>query len=1111
MTRISLDLLNLFVEPPGDFLYFLVVIAISQVSLFMAVGQRLRQPQDQAATRYTLAMFGLTAAWIMMLAGALYVLLTGQDARLILPPLERAVATVSVLLPGWAFLTVDAPRRARAAGLLLLVLLLVTAIGYMLTGVAWATRFTTLDFNLSQFGLAWTIAPAVLAALGFVLTLIFIREVVDAPLKMVFFLLLLAGHGVMLVLTLRGQVIGDYAGAVRLAYVVALATVPMVIYRMVMAGWQGQLEQVRALAAKTPSPAAARPPIPEKTSTAEVAALRIAETRSTQLLKFLGMTLEAASSASIPEKIMLASMEALRADIGALLRIQDANYADVSLAYDRVRDRNLPAIALNLDNQPTLANALERQDQRVLYPDRDPDEVQDLYTRLDVEQVGAVYFQPLVRQREIVAVLMIGMPYTARELSPVERELLKNIATISSNLLAISYDAQEASTLAEERAIQAMVEGIPTPVMDDADAYSARHELQTSLQFARDQITQLSRQVLELKLKLDDERSRLAGLLGDSQQNMTISQRIIALHEEQKHLRDERDRLAKRLQELETLLHGATASETSVVQNAMEVLLKEKDSLLTERQRLQSELEALRSGSAAQAEDAGSLVNRMMEEKARLEDESQQLRERLNTIQAQIQALGIDDGVSGLSGLIARLYEEKALLKARLDAAQKERDVLLNERSRLADSIHTEKERDTFVQTLQTQIQNLAADREAALKQRDKLRTERDELHEKVNAVKEHRARLLAKASGLEMELGEAYEEQSKLRAHIQELADARSELLSIRDSLTAEVQRLQTVLNQMDARATGDPARLQRLSEDGVNTLKVMVDDLTAERNRLERELHQAKTLLSGVENQLSLSQRMAAVSPEGSSQTYQPQQPELLVGLVQELRTPMTSINGYVELLLGESAGILGEMQRKFLQRVAVNIARLSAMIDDLVHVTQLDTGQYRLEPGPVDVIALMEAAITAASMKFREKGLVVDLDLQDDLPLLPADQDALNQIIGQLLTNAYLVSPPDSEIVIQAQARSLALRPEAVPVPCVYIAVEDRGGGIAPEDLPRVFSRKYKAENPLIDGLGDTGVGMSIARALAEAHGGRLWVDIRPGRGSIFNVALPLNGRD
>jgi signal transduction histidine kinase len=155
----------------------------------------------------------------------------------------------------------------------------------------------------------------------------------------------------------------------------------------------------------------------------------------------------------------------------------------------------------------------------------------------------------------------------------------------------------------------------------------------------------------------------------------------------------------------------------------------------------------------------------------------------------------------------------------------------------------------------------------------------------------------------------------------------------------------------------------------------------------------------------------------------------------------------------------------------------------------------------PELVNVVNLIEDSITNAAIQFREKGLTVHLNLDDRLPPLRADRDALNQIIGQLLTNAYLVSPPESEVYIRAERYAHAADK------MLHLSVEDRGGGVDPADEARVFSRKYKAENPLIQGIGDTGVGLSIAKALVEAHGGKLWLESHPNVGNIFNVLLPL----
>ncbi len=232
-----------------------------------------------------------------------------------------------------------------------------------------------------------------------------------------------------------------------------------------------------------------------------------------------------------------------------------------------------------------------------------------------------------------------------------------------------------------------------------------------------------------------------------------------------------------------------------------------------------------------------------------------------------------------------------------------------------------------------------------------------------------------------------------------------------------------------------------------------------------------------------------------------------EMMASLANELRTPMTSIVGYTDLLLGESVGILGEMQRKFLQRVKANIERLNSLINDLIEITALDTGRIELVPEPVDLINVVEEAIMGLSARFREQDLTVRLDMALELPPIRADRDALYQIMLHLLSNACQCSRSGTEIVVTGHLEEAE---RGLP-PYLHVSVRDTGGGIAPEDRPRVFQRFYRADKPLIPGLGETGVGMAIAKALVEAHGGRIWVESEMGVGSTFHFILPVTGPD
>ncbi len=230
-----------------------------------------------------------------------------------------------------------------------------------------------------------------------------------------------------------------------------------------------------------------------------------------------------------------------------------------------------------------------------------------------------------------------------------------------------------------------------------------------------------------------------------------------------------------------------------------------------------------------------------------------------------------------------------------------------------------------------------------------------------------------------------------------------------------------------------------------------------------------------------------------------------EVIASLAHELRTPMTSIVGYTDLLLGESVGILGEMQRKFLQRVKANIERMGDLLNDIIEVAAMESGRVELRPEPVDLITVIEEAIMGLSARFRERDLSVRLNMALALPPVRADRDALYQIMLHLLSNACQCSKEGTEIVVSGHLEEA--EEEGLPS-YVRVSVTDTGGGIAPEDRPRVFQRFYRADRPLIAGLGETGVGMAIAKALVEALGGRIWLESEMGVGSTFSFILPVD---
>ena len=274
-------------------------------------------------------------------------------------------------------------------------------------------------------------------------------------------------------------------------------------------------------------------------------------------------------------------------------------------------------------------------------------------------------------------------------------------------------------------------------------------------------------------------------------------------------------------------------------------------------------------------------------------------------------------------------------------------------------------------------------------------------------------------------------------------------------------------------------------------------------EVEQIQDELRLALEELAYLRNDLAKADEKIARLEKASPQTGPSgENDEVVTSLAQELRQPMSSIIGYTDLLLSESAGILGALQRKFLERIRVSTERIGALVEDLVQVTTLDSGTIELIPETIDLNDLIQEATTQIGSQIQAKDIDLKRDIPQDLPQIHADRDALQQALIHLLQNAAAVTPEGGQVSLLVRVESADDKQDYV-----LMQVADQGGGIPPEDLPRVFSRLYRADNVLIQGIGDTGVGLSIVKQLIEAHGGRVWVDTDLGQGSIFSVLIPV----
>jgi signal transduction histidine kinase len=274
-------------------------------------------------------------------------------------------------------------------------------------------------------------------------------------------------------------------------------------------------------------------------------------------------------------------------------------------------------------------------------------------------------------------------------------------------------------------------------------------------------------------------------------------------------------------------------------------------------------------------------------------------------------------------------------------------------------------------------------------------------------------------------------------------------------------------------------------------------------EVEQLRQELRAALTDLARVPSTLSKSdQKMLELQLSTMKQLDDIGQTELVTSIAQEFRQPLSAIIGYTDLLLGESVGLLGAMQRKFLERVKASTERLGILMQELIQVLVIDGGKVDQTLTMVDLEAVIDEAVGNIIAQISEKNITMRVDLPEKLPEIQVNKEALQQILANLLQNACIVTPDDGEISLYARIERKENEPNLL-----LISVTDQGGGIANADIPRIFTRRYKVENPLIQGIGDTGVGLSIVKSLVELHKGRVWVDTREGIGSTFSVLIPL----
>jgi len=240
---------------------------------------------------------------------------------------------------------------------------------------------------------------------------------------------------------------------------------------------------------------------------------------------------------------------------------------------------------------------------------------------------------------------------------------------------------------------------------------------------------------------------------------------------------------------------------------------------------------------------------------------------------------------------------------------------------------------------------------------------------------------------------------------------------------------------------------------------------------------------------NQLATSFNAMAVAVEDAERRRQ----ELIGDVAHEMRTPIATLQGYLEGLLD---GVIDPSDRLW-AKLHDEAGRLRRLIEDLQELSRAEAHQLTVICRATQPAAIVRPAVERLESDVAERGLSLNVELPPGLPEVQADPERAIQVLTNLVTNALRYTPPPGQIDVRVAAEDGVVRFE----------VSDSGIGIAPEHLPRVFERFYRVDKSRSRALGGAGVGLTIAQALAETMGGRISAHSSgPGRGSTFTLELP-----
>jgi len=228
-------------------------------------------------------------------------------------------------------------------------------------------------------------------------------------------------------------------------------------------------------------------------------------------------------------------------------------------------------------------------------------------------------------------------------------------------------------------------------------------------------------------------------------------------------------------------------------------------------------------------------------------------------------------------------------------------------------------------------------------------------------------------------------------------------------------------------------------------------------------------------------------------------------LATMSHELRTPLTSVIGYAEMMAEGLAGPVSGEQREYLTTILGKADQLLGLITAVLDVATLESGQLAMERSALSLSDVVTNEVATFAPQASRRGIAIQLDARCETPVF-GDRRKIRQIVASLLSNAVKFTPDRGHIGIAVRTGPLTpTNPAETPI-AVQLVVSDSGIGISRDQVAKIFEPFFQVDSSSTRAFGGTGLGLTLAKAYVEAHGGKIWVDTTPGQGSTFVASFP-----